>query len=330
MDVTESQKFFLKSPKRISLEQKAWQGLVKLYGSSFLGTVNMALEIKKGLKNIGDWLTCSIGISHNRLLAKLASSQIKPDGLFLISDENKLRVLDQSDLMDVCGLGFGLYKHLKALGINSFEQIRSLPLSYLHDNFGPFWSVHLYNISRGEDNSRLTHFSQIAEAKSVGRTYTTHRLLYKRLEILRLVRNLCEETAFKARRMGLCGRYVGFTLRTCEKSFYGHKTLKEHIDDGKRLFDICKIISQNWQVENIIFCGVTLGMLSKKAYLSLSLFSDDKRKNDLIRSTDKINEKFGDYTLFPGQLLGMDIIRPEVTGYFGDKSFRLGKLLQEN
>src|SRR3990167_6064025 len=50
-----------------------------------------------------------------------------------ISHENKLRVLDQSDLMDVCGLGFGLYKHLKALGINSFEQIRSLPLSYLHD-----------------------------------------------------------------------------------------------------------------------------------------------------------------------------------------------------
>ena len=69
------------------------------------GVLNIALEIKKGLRSeIGDYLTCSIGIAHNRLLAKLASSQIKPDGLFRITKDNMFKVLDKSDLVEVCGL----------------------------------------------------------------------------------------------------------------------------------------------------------------------------------------------------------------------------------
>lgn len=292
----------------------------KLWGNVF----NIAFDIKEKLKvEIGEWMTCSIGISYNRLLAKLASNQIKPDGLFWITADNVLEVLDKSDLMGVCGLGWGLYNHLIELGIDNFAKLRTCSMEFLFKHFGPYWSVHLYNISRGIDNSPLVAYRQIPDAKSVGRTYTTHRLLTDRNQIKKLIRNLCEEACVKARKMNLCGRYVGFALRSKNETWYGHKTLKNYIDDGKKMYDLCLQLAKNWQVKDVIFCGVTLAMLTNKNYMPLPLYTKDKKREELIVAEDQINNQFGDYTVFPARLLGMDIIRPEVTGYFGDKKYRL-------
>lgn len=311
-----------------------------LFGNVF----NIAFEIKDRIKGeVGDYLTCSVGISHNRLLAKLASGRIKYDGLFWITEDNALQILDESKLTDVCGLGWGLNEHLLELGIDNFSKLRSCSMQFLQKNFGPFWSVHLYNLARGIDDSPVSPFEDLADAKSVGRTYTTHKPLNNKNDVYKLVRNLAEEATAKARIMGLCGRHVGFCLRTSprywsgpkdtggeDKSWYGHKTLKHSIDTGKELFDICKLISCDWEFKGIIFCGVTLSMLAKKEYLPLPLFESDKQKENLIKSADKINEHYGNYTVFPAQLLGMPIIMPEVTGYFGDKKFQLRNFLREN
>ncbi len=309
----------------------------KFWGNAF----NIAYEIKDRLRvEVGDYMTCSIGISHNRMLAKLAASQIKPDGLFWITDDNKLEVLDRSDLTDVCGLGYGLYRHLTKLGIDNFPKLRDKTKWFLQREFGPNWGVHLYNVARGEDGSQVVPVDEIPDAKSVGRTYTTHRSLDKKSEIERLIRNLSEETAAKARQMNLAGRYIGLCLRgevdgaaaarggswDRKESWYGHMTLKNSIDDGKSVFDICVGISKNWWIHSVMFCGVTLGMLTSKKYLPTPLLDIDIKRGQLVKSVDHVNYKYGDYTVYPGQLLGTSLIRPEVTGYFGDKKFRLNFL----
>lgn len=292
----------------------------KLFG----GVLCIAFDIKRRLmEEVGDWMTCSVGISHNRLLAKLASSQIKPDGLFLITEATAIEVLGKSDLMDVCGLGWALNRHLRGLGIDSFPKLRSKSMEFLHKHFGPYWSVHLYNLCRGIDHSPIVPMTEIPDAKSVGRTYTTHRNLTKKDEVLKLIRNLCEETATKARQMKLAGRYVGICLRGGEESRYGHRTLKNYINDGRRLFDICQRICADWQLPYVRFCGVTLAMLTKTNYLTIPLLPPDRCRINLVRTIDRINDQFGDYTVFPGQLLGTNVIRPEVNGYFGDKQYRL-------
>ena len=330
------------------------------WGNAF----NIAFEIKDRLrKEVGDWLTCSIGVSYNRFLAKLASGQVKYDGLFWITEDNALQVLDKSNLMDVCGLGWGLYSHLAKLGIDNFPKLRACSIESLHQNFGPFWGPYLYNLCRGIDTTSVNSFRSLPKQKSVGRTYTTHKPLNNRKDVERLMRNLSEEAAFKARTMGLAGRYVGFSIRSAHgsqnsivgswlanrsfsegwsgpkdneaRSWYGHRTLKNYIDLGKEVFDVCKIISRDWlfgkpQDKPIIFCRVTLGMLTKKDYLPLPLFPADQKYNDLTLAGDKINNRFGDYTIFPANLLGVEIIRPEVTGYFGDKKFQLRNFLLEN
>lgn len=285
---------------------------------------NIAFEIKDRLRReVGDYMTCSVGVSHNRFLAKLASSQIKPDGLFWITDDNKLEILDRSKLTDVCGLGNGLYQHLTRLGINNFPELRSKPMMFLQKHFGPHWSAHLYNLARGIDDSQVGSILEIPDAKSVGRTYTTHRNLYRKKDVWQLARNLCEETATKARKMHLAGRYVGFCLRGGEVSLRGHLTLKNYIADGKILFGLCLTIASAWQLPYVRFCGVTLGMLTKSEYLPSPLLVSDSRRINLIKTIDKVNSKYGDYTIYPGQLLGTGLIRPEVNGFFGDRKYRL-------
>lgn len=293
----------------------------------FGGFLNIAFEIKERLKaEIGDWMACSIGISHNRLLAKLAGSFVKRDGLIYIDKKSALGVLDKCDLMDVLGLGYGLMRHLKTLGIDNFPKLRDCLLHFLISNFGPFWGPHLYNLARGIDGSPVNSFHTLADAKSVGRTYTTHRNLYKKEEIEKLIRNLCEEAAAKARRMGMAGRYVGITLRGAEDHFWRHITLKHYLDDGRDLFDICLRLTETWRGEYVRFCGITLSMLTKKEYLPAPLLNDDLKREKLINAIDKVNWQWGDYTVYPAQLLGTNIIRPEVNGYFGDKKFRLNFL----
>ncbi len=306
----------------------------KFWGNAF----NIAFDIKRRLREeVGDYLTVSVGVSYNRLLAKLACGQIKVDGLFWITPDNALEVLDKTKLTGVCGLGWGLSNHLTKLGLESFAQIRACSREFLHKEFGSFWGPYLYDLSRGIDRNPVNSFRSIADQKSVGRTYTTHRPLNKRREIYNLTRNLAEEVAFKARRMNLAGRHVTYWLRTSPKkwsgpdeedniSWYGHRTLKNHIDSGKTLFELCKLISKEWKTRDVIFCGVGLGMLVNSSNLTTPIFKEECRGNKLIKSADLINDKYGEYTLFPAQLLGMPIVMPEVTGYFGDKKYQIKRL----
>lgn len=297
----------------------------KFWGTAF----NIAFEIKRRLREeIGDYLTCSIGVSYNRLLAKLAGNQIKPDGLFWITADNALAVLDKTELMGVCGLGWGLSRHLTNLGIDTFAKIRVQSRSFLKLEFGPFWGPYLYELSRGVDALPVNSFKSLPQQRSVGRTYTTHRLLTIKSDILKVVRNLCEEATFKARRMGLAGRYVGFSLREGHggRSFWGHRTLKNYICDGRTMFDLCQLIAKDWKVREIIFCGVTLGMLTHNFYQTSPIFPQETKRNRLVKKIDEVNSKYGEYTLFPAQLLGMPIVMPEVTGYFGDRKYQIERL----
>src|SRR3990167_545210 len=130
----------------------------KLWGNA----VSVALKIQERLASeIGDYLTCSVGISENRLLAKLASTQAKPDGIYYLDKKSIYEALDKADLTDVCGIGFGLYRCLQALGIGDFKTLRACSLKFLYKHFGPFWSEHLYNLVRGIDNSEVIPSAEI-------------------------------------------------------------------------------------------------------------------------------------------------------------------------
>ncbi|RJR25801.1 DNA polymerase IV [Candidatus Microgenomates bacterium] len=295
----------------------------------FSGVSGICQKIKEDLKReVGEHITCSIGISYNRLLAKLASPINKPNGVFAITPENRDKVLFKAKLSDVCGLGHRLEKKLFSMGITNFKSLREIPIENLKIGVGPFWAKELKKLSCGEDDSFLTRVGEISKAKSVSRTFTLYENT-KEVDLIKAtLRNLCEEAAFKAREMKMAGRMVGLSVRgelaNGERTGDGrHKTVRYFLDKGSDLFEIVweLFLKMKWP-GSVRFLGVWMGLLADKKILTLSLFPEEQKKEKLTWAMDKVNKEFGELTVYPAVLLKGKMIKSEVNGFLGDKAYR--------
>ncbi|MBI5369754.1 DNA polymerase IV [Candidatus Uhrbacteria bacterium] len=100
----------------------------------YFGAACIALTIRQRLKEeLGEYITASIGIAPNKLMAKLSSESVKPNGLTVTPPQQVLNLLDRSALQDLCGIGPCIEQRLNALGIFTFKQLRtfSLPIGLL-------------------------------------------------------------------------------------------------------------------------------------------------------------------------------------------------------
>lgn len=289
------------------------------------GAIGIALELKEKIRQeLGEWLTCSIGISYSKILAKLASEQIKPDGLFVIDPENLDRVLAKVSLGDVCGIGWRIEKRLRALGISNLLQIRKIPLETLLAEFGEYWSEFLTSVAWGKIEDNVVSVEDMAEQKSVSRTYTTHRELYREAEITGMMRNLCEEVAWKLRKMQMKARCFGLAIRGGHVGDFKRKTVQYATDDGRDIFDITWSLfrEMKWQV-GVRFVGIWGGSISSSASSSSSLFESVNRKNEINKAIDRVNEKWGYLTMYPARVMFSEKTTPEPNGFLGDKKFQL-------
>ena len=303
--------------------------------SLFGGVSGIVGRVKEDIKReLGEYITCSIGISYNRLLAKLASGINKPNGVFEITPENRDEVLFSCRLTEICGLGFRLERRLFDLGITNFKSLREIPLEFLKASLGPFWSRELKRISWGEDDSLLAKVGEIPKAKSVSRTFTLYKSTTSISEIRATLRNLCEEAAFKARKMGMMGRLIGLSVRggpVADKSgFLGdfkHRTLKYFVDSGKEMFEVVWGLFEKmeWR-DSVRFLGVWLSLLKSKTNLTGGLFPEDQKREKIVLAMDGVNRKFGELTVYPAVLLQGGMIKSEINGFLGDKAFRFKQL----
>ena len=121
--------------------------------------VKIAQDIKSRIRSeIGSYITCSIGISYNKLMAKLAGSLQKPDGLVVIpNQEEAIKVLNRVELDEICGIGGRIKRRLNNMGVFNFSQLRKVPLPALLASFKSYGQI-LYNMARGIDESPIIPF----------------------------------------------------------------------------------------------------------------------------------------------------------------------------
>ncbi|MDA1038399.1 MAG: DNA polymerase IV, partial [bacterium] len=94
----------------------------------YLGAVIMAQEIKHRLKEVcGERITASIGISQNKLMAKLASEFVKPDGLTVVKPNDVNDFLGFVELDDFCGIGKRIHHRLNLLNIFNVRELQACP-----------------------------------------------------------------------------------------------------------------------------------------------------------------------------------------------------------
>jgi len=88
----------------------------------------LAARIKAGIRaNVGEWLRCSIGIAPNRLLAKLGTDMMKPDGLVVLTAAELPQRLYPLKLTDICGIGDKMARRLAQDGVNDIAQLCARP-----------------------------------------------------------------------------------------------------------------------------------------------------------------------------------------------------------
>lgn len=298
----------------------------------FGGVFNIIKLIKNKIREeIGEYITVSIGISHNKLLAKLASGINKPNGMFEITKNNLESVYASSKLTDVCGIGNRIKLRLNKIGIYNLIQLRNAPINILKQEFGDFEANFLKNIGLGIDSDSLSSFTSSPDIKSVGRNYCLPKNEYNKTVILQNIYELCEEVGIKLRRLSKKARTIGISLRG-NFSVHGRKTYSEYFDTGKEIFTAClSLSSSHLEGGNSVYVrqiSVWAGSLEDSQNTPLSLF-DSSKKNNLMAAVDAINERFGDHTIRNGFLLYADKLTTVPNGYMADK-YECTKLANES
>jgi len=113
----------------------------------------IAEEIRKRINEITG-LTASAGVSYNKFLAKLASGQNKPDGLFIIPPDAGAEFIARLPVSKFHGIGPATTAKMKGLGIHTGLDLKARSLSFLNAHFGVS-GAYYYHLARGIDNRRV-------------------------------------------------------------------------------------------------------------------------------------------------------------------------------
>ena len=301
--------------------------------------LEIAKSIKKRIKTeIGEWITCSIGISYNKLLAKLAGSLQKPDGLVIIANQKEaIKVLDKLELDAVCGIGPGIKNRLNKLGIFNFKQLREATLDILIFYFKSYGQF-LYDCSRGINHAPIFPFYEKEEVKSIGHRHTTSHDTNNLEEIKQLLLKLTELVARRLRAKKLVGRTVhcwfrySFHLRGEEMQLHlggvfhgdGMQVTIPYTCDGLEIFKATwKIFHTIWNGDKIRTVGVSISNLKSETPQNLSLLPESAVQEKIIQAIDQINNKYGEFTLQRGILLGTGEMKRKPNPFLADRRFKL-------
>ncbi|HEX8931528.1 MAG TPA: DNA polymerase IV, partial [Patescibacteria group bacterium] len=283
---------------------------VTLTAKLFGGVEGLIQKLKQRLREeIGEYITASVGISHNKLLAKLASGINKPNGIFQITHENLSTVYRSAKLTDICGIGFRIEKRLNNLGIYNLLQLQKASLSALSAEFGQVEGEFLHKVGLGFDDTQVLPYAQSPEVKSVGRQYCLPQNEYDQRRVLQNIYELCEEIAIKLRRLNKKARTVGIYLGG-NKNVYGRQTVTRYLNTGKAIFEICQsVLSQDSLLVIPTYVrriGISVSNLVNKNAVPAPLFLREQKEEKINQIIDKVNAKFGDHTIRNGFLLYAD------------------------
>jgi hypothetical protein len=204
---------------------------------------------------------------------------------------------------------------------------------------GSFWSEELLKIAYGEESHNLSLIDQkLPHMKSVGRSITGFKAYDDEAEIRSIIINLLEEITYKARKMKLAGRQVSINLYGSGLKHYGFnhqvskngswsnfRTLQHYTNHTGELFDIIyNQLYKKWQRSfKVIKFAVRLSMLKPTSNINPSLLPEWQRQEKIYQAMDSISNAYGLFTLRSGALLNQPVIRPEVTGFLGDREYQL-------
>ena len=139
--------------EQVSVDE-CYVDFTRVTNSDFNDAKIFASSLQKNIKHQSK-LTCSIGVGPNKLISKIASAVIKPNGITVVSREEAKNFISNCKIEDIPGVGPKTMKKLQALGINSISDISKNSIFELRDVLGYKTAAFLVNASNAIDNSQI-------------------------------------------------------------------------------------------------------------------------------------------------------------------------------
>ena len=248
-------------------------------------------------------LPCSGGLATTRLVAKVASDQAKPRGLVWVAPGMEARFLAPLPIRKIPGIGEVTERALRALGIETVDQLASHSQEKLEKIFGQ-WGTALYRKARGGD---AYEFLIDAEPKSISHNHTFGEDTGDVAEMESLLSHLSQKACKRLREAGLFARTLTLTIRYAGFQTYTRsKTVQEpvHLDTDIHAIFLDLFRAHRDAKRKVRLLGVALSGLCHGAKQLDLLEADRREKLDrLTKATDQLRDKFGfDSLQFGGSL----------------------------
>ncbi|SMC48346.1 DNA polymerase Y family protein [Papillibacter cinnamivorans] len=248
-------------------------------------------------------ITASIGVSFNKIFAKLGSDLKKPDATTPITRENYKSVVWPLPAGDLLYVGYATRRKLSAKNIRTIGDLASTDPLYLEAWFGK-WGLVLHCFANGRDSSPVAEYGQEAVIKSVGNSTTAPRDLVDREDVKITLWALSESVAMRLREQGLsCGTVEIQVRDTALFSFVRQKKLprptslaSEILKAGMELFEA----GYDWK-KPIRSLGIRgCGLVPESFPEQYTLFEDPEKREKLLaleKTADQVRRRFGNLSL---------------------------------
>lgn len=271
LDVTGCQKYIDKNPKQI------------------------ADEIRKKVKQEFGF-TVSVGVSFNKIFAKLGSDMKKPDATTIIDKSNFKNLTYNLPLSTIVGIGGRLERKFNKINIKTIGQFVELEDSFLK-SYMTITGVELKKELLGIDENPVLSYYHLPPPKSVGNGSTAIRDLIAREDISKLVYFLAEKVSTRLINQGYVAKTIGITVKTNDMK----KLKKSHtINATNKAKEIAesalKLLDTFWDYSlPVRAIRVRTSNLEKEKVEQLSLF--DPPKKDPSKVINQINHRYGHIAL---------------------------------
>lgn len=191
----------------------------KLFGSGEQIAETIRRRVKEELG-----LTVSVGVSYNKIFAKLGSDMKKPDAVTVITPENYRETVWKLPAADLLYVGAATKKRLYKLGINTIGDLAQANEELLVNRLGKRGAT-LRVFARGEDTSPVTKLGEEANIRSVGNSLTAYRDLETKEDVKAVLALLSDAVCSRLRKARLTCRGVSVSARS--------KTLETYAKQGR-------------------------------------------------------------------------------------------------
>ena len=263
-------------------------------------------EIKGCIKKeVGDWLTVSIGIAPNRYLAKVASGLHKPDGLDVITKETIFDVFATIQLEDLCGIKEGVGRRLRVAGIGTPVELcrasATMLIHALHSKTGYSWWQRLHG---WEDPTSFDGSQQ----KTFGQSFALGKpRVPQDPQFWKILSQLIVKMGRRLRADGFVARGIHVSCLFRDYAHWGKGHLAEiAIFADSDFFHWAHILLVGAPAKPVRILAVTSYDLLPAGTGQMTLWNTDSKKRNITQALDSIADRWGEFTVTPARMLSME------------------------